>query len=701
MRVRAPRLMAYQYASPGYAGCFGNLPKEPTGLRQAALAYMKGFDPKRWHDDPVVTLLAGETLAGGKRSQTVDCFGTVNGAIVQSTPAEVDKVLKTLKAFTPPRDYRRECRLIEDKFMSLPLAGELIGNQALDFHKQDGITEIEESVQANEVERRLQDALFESEQKGEVQISRSPAFVGCVSNFSNFLDLCRKVLRNMELGVPCIVLARSNTTQHMFRWTQRLLELMREHKIDLRMLTYLSCEMVDVWRCFSAFPDSAAYFTCSREVAKAVKEKMPRLMSSAGGPNTMVNLAMNPETLKACVQSNLIENKGQCTALRHAVLPGATDAMVQAMYKDNAVVVDNVQQSMEQGQFMGILKHANSQHRPDAAYKQLETAPLVKYRLGASLPATIEEKWREPAVDITAPTLAECQSPEFREQLAVWLNTFQPISLAVNGDADFALDLFEKTGLVVYTVGSADKPALTCQARPQSGETFGEFPPRRELHTYTHLPVVIPSSTPGYNSTYTDAFLAQHAGAFPAVRGQSLAKHVSPRMRGYLALLAEYLAASCGPKRSEDGAPRTALFGLQRPPLLGSKSILRLSAPDAERDAPYLLPFVMTNAWDNLEVSVDAVPAYVAELGLEPQQVVVETQAQFEQRLGQLSPPPYNVVRPELVDGGAFLPLLAMHWVSRLFPLGHVKSSQPGDGAFVTKFEQSRKWLRVRAEAKL
>ena len=61
----------------------------------------------------------------------------------------------------------------------------------------------------------------------------------------------------------------------------------------------------------------------------------------------------------------------------------------------------------------------------------------------------------------------------------------------------------------MYSVGAPGNPALTCQARPQDGEIFGEFPPRRNMTTYTKAPTIVPSSTPSCNSTYDEAYLIE------------------------------------------------------------------------------------------------------------------------------------------------------------------------------------------------
>ena len=79
----------------------------------------------------------------------------------------------------------------------------------------------------------------------------------------------------------------------------------------------------------------------------------------------------------------------------------------------------------------------------------------------------------------TTTTLQDFGSDEQVSELAGWLVRNQPISLAMNtvgGDFGYARKLFEQTGQVVYTVGQEGNPALTCQARPQEGEIFGEFP---------------------------------------------------------------------------------------------------------------------------------------------------------------------------------------------------------------------------------
>ena len=214
---------SYHFASPSYVSSFGEFPPvDVKTLRSDTVKYLENFESKAWFDEPVCTLIRGQALQKGDLVDTVDAFGNINGKQILATPEVVNQVVDHIKGLSPGKDYRAAIRRIEERLLS-EHAAFLIGNQALDFYKQDGVTEIEESIEANVVERKLNDLLLEDELAGRVRIQRHTALVGCVSNFSNFLDLCRKSLRNIELGIPVLILSRSNTTQHMYRWVQLLL----------------------------------------------------------------------------------------------------------------------------------------------------------------------------------------------------------------------------------------------------------------------------------------------------------------------------------------------------------------------------------------------------------------------------------------------------------------------------------------------
>ena len=194
------------------------------------------------------------------------------------------------------------------------------------------MTEIEESVRQTWLSVALTTYYWRTKNAGKVNICRAPAFVRCVSNFSNFLDLSRKCLRNIELGVPAIILSRRNTTQHMYRWTKILVDLMEKHGVDPGLVTYAAFSLEDQQRIFKESPEGALYITCNREIAALVKSLHGNVMSSTGGPNTLVAPQMTQEISDAIRLSCMIENSGQCTALRHAYVGGATDEDMVSMF---------------------------------------------------------------------------------------------------------------------------------------------------------------------------------------------------------------------------------------------------------------------------------------------------------------------------------------------------------------------------------
>ena len=371
--------------------------------------------------------------------------------------------------------------------------------------------------------------------------------------------------------------------------------------------------------------------------------------------------------------------------------------------------------SLAAHEFSAVFEGWAESFSPAPGYRLAAGAP-VAYRVGdgGQLPAEpLDEHWRRLYLDVTSPP--DVRDPAFLDRLADWLVTEQPITLGVNGDcADsgypVASRLFERTAQVVYSVGTPEQPCLTCQAQPQNGEIFGEFPPRRQLAEFTRFPVIVPSATAGYCAEYTEQHLAAAAAAPPPHPDAAVivALAAGAGAKGYVNTLAAYLVeAAVGPR--EGHGARTCLWGLQRPPLGGgwersgcAAVELRLDAA-ATRDgaAAHVLPFYMTNARDQLRVSVDPAAVELAEalVAVPGLDVVIEGEPQFAARTAPHPDPaaaPWAVVRPG-GDGETAFPLAA-HFVSIMCPLGHIKStkSPERDDAFVAHFSQSAKWLRAR-----
>ena len=85
------------------------------------------------------------------------------------------------------------------------------------------------------------------------------------------------------------------------------------------------------------------------------------VMSSTGGPNTLVAAKMTKEISDAVQLSAMIENSGQCTALRHACVGGATEADMKAMF-ENAPTISSPQDALRNGAFAGVFDNTGRLH---------------------------------------------------------------------------------------------------------------------------------------------------------------------------------------------------------------------------------------------------------------------------------------------------------------------------------------------------
>ena len=129
----------------------------------------------------------GKKLPDGDGTSTIltkNALGEDNGKQVVASKKQVELLIHHIKHdlnnnYEGMKDLRNPMRNIEQKLLSSKYTGFLVGNQCIDFQKQDGITEIEEAIMANTVERKLNDMLLQDESNGKLTICRKPIYGTC------------------------------------------------------------------------------------------------------------------------------------------------------------------------------------------------------------------------------------------------------------------------------------------------------------------------------------------------------------------------------------------------------------------------------------------------------------------------------------------------------------------------------------------
>ena len=161
---------------------------------------------------------------------------------------------------------------------------------------------------------------------------------------------------------------------------------------------------------------------------------------------------------------------------------------------------------------------------------------------------------------------------------------------------------------------------------------------------------------------------------------------------GFSLVLIEYLrnVARMNPKPGL-GSSRTALWGLQRPPI-GSTTVV-LCSKDTSWDsiAPLYVIFHATSARDQIELVID--PSNTDLVDICQRHKLRHTVKEIDETNDfACREDVFNVVRGNVVKPMKTYPM-AGNYVSLFLPLGHIKSTKPNDEEFLLRAKLSDKWI--------
>ena len=132
------------------------------------------------------------------------------------------------------------------------------------------------------------------------------------------------------------------------------------------------------------------------------------------------------EVQQAIRWSTLIENSGQCTALRHVVMPAATSDTVESIFRsDKMLEVEEPKDSLEKAEFAGQFREWGGSFPEVSGYTRLGSGEPVAFRVNEdeAFPYGIDG-----AESFYVGAQAHLRISSQRLFWATWLKTEQPYS---------------------------------------------------------------------------------------------------------------------------------------------------------------------------------------------------------------------------------------------------------------------------------